>query len=49
MPSGVITAIKFDVLTGEDIVKYILDVISISAFLLFCAFQFMVTFSCGIC
>lgn len=31
-PSGVIKAIKFDVLTEEDIVKYILDLISISAF-----------------
>lgn len=32
VPSGVIKAIKFDVLDEEDIVKYILDLISISAF-----------------
>lgn len=31
VPSGLITAIKFDVLTGRDIVKYILDLISLSA------------------
>jgi hypothetical protein len=31
VPSGRIKAIKFDVLTGEDIVKYILNLISISA------------------
>lgn len=31
VPSGLITTIQFDVSTGEDIVKYILDLVSILA------------------
>jgi len=36
VPSALIKAIKFEVLTGEDIVKYILVLISISTLQLFC-------------
>lgn len=43
VPSALIKAIKFEVLTGEDIVKYILVLISISTLQLFCVYQITVS------